>query len=161
MRPFKLIPSISFSEKNFIELIPKEKWNEIRDNIYKNTSGHCCGCGYHPEDVKMLQIHLHWWDEENTDTAEFILLCEGCHMIKHFDIAIKNGYAVLVNSVYPQDELIRRNRGTGTIKDDIRDHKIVVLKKTAKEYFDEIQESELNRNEKTKILFGNKFYWKK
>lgn len=161
MRPFKLIPSTSFSEKDFIALIPKEKWQEIKDAIYVNNSGQCYGCGYCPVDKKMLQTHLNWWDEKNYNTAEFMLLCEACHSIKHFDIAILNGWVVLVNSTYTQEEIILRNRSSGSIRKDIDEHKIVLLKKTAKEYFEEIQESELNRNEKTKILFGNKFTWKK
>lgn len=161
MRPFKLIPSISFSEKDFTATISKEKWEEIKESVYQNNSGQCYGCGYCPVDKKMLQIHLHWWDEKNYDSAEFMLLCEACHAIKHIDVTIANGWAVLVNSVYTQEEIIRRNRSSGAIRKDIDEHKIVLLKKTLKEYYEEIELSELHRNEKTKILFGNKFAWKK
>lgn len=162
MRPFKLIPSISFSEKDFTDSVSKEQWEKIKEEkIYLNHSGKCFGCGYTPENVKMLQIHLHWWDGKNHDTAEFLLLCEGCHALKHFDIAIEKGWVVLVNSVYSQEDIIVKNRSSKTIRKEIDDNKIVLLKKTAKEYFEEIKESELNRNEKTKILFGNKFSWKK
>jgi hypothetical protein len=161
MRHFKLIPFISTSEKDFRNSLPggKEKYSEIIKKVYDNGSDTCPGCGYSTGHKESLQAHLQYWDETNHDTAEFILLCEGCHTLKHFDQAIEKGWVVLVNSVYSQSELIRRNRSSATIKKDLDEHKIVILKKTAKEYFDEILESDLNRNDKTKILFGNKFTW--
>ncbi len=161
MIPFKLIPSISPSEKDFKNSLPggKEQFQKIVDKVYETNSDTCPGCGYSTGSSKSLQMHLQSWDGENHDTAEFILLCEGCHSIKHFDQAIEKGWVVLVNSVYSQSELIRRNRSVATIKKDLDEHKIIILKKTAKEYFDEILKSELSRNEKTKILFGNKFTW--
>lgn len=163
MRNFKLIPSLSFSETDFRDSLPngKEQYNEIVNNFYEKCSDICTGCGYSNGDKSFLQAHLHWWDEKNHDTAEFVFLCEACHAIKHFDKAVKNGWVVLVNSVYSQSELIVRNRRSKIILDDIKSNKIVVLKKTAEEYLSEILESDLNRNEKTKILFGNKFVWKK
>lgn len=162
MRHFKLIPSISPSEKEFRNSLlgGKEKYNEILKNFYEKSSDTCCGCGHSTGKKDSLQAHLQWWDGNNHDTAEFVLLCEACHSIKHFDQAIENGWVVLVNSIYSQSELIRRNRSRKTILLDLKENKVVVLKKTAKEYFDEILESELNRNDKIKILFGNKFIWK-
>ena len=161
MTPFKLIPSISPSEKEFVDIISKEKWEEIKTNVYNKSQNCCYGCGHTPADIKMLTVHLHWWDEKDLKTAQFLLLCEGCHHIKHFDSAIENNFVVLVNSTYSQEELLRMNRIAGQIKENIENMKIVLLKKTAEEYFNEIKESELNRNSKTKILFGNKFNWKK
>ena len=159
---FKLIPSISPSEKDFKDSLPRgrEQYNEIIHSFYEKCSDSCNGCGYSNGDKGSLQAHLHWWDEKNHDTAEFVFLCEACHAIKHFDQAVKNGWVVLVNSVYSQSELIARNRRSRIILEDIKLHKIVVLKKSAEEYLNEILESDLNRNEKTKILFGNKFVWK-
>ena len=161
MTPFKLIPSISFSEKEFVEIISKEKWEEIKSNIYTKSSGCCYGCGHTPVENTMLKVHLHWWDGTNLSTAEFLLLCEACHAIKHFDIAVVNNWVVLANSTYSQEELLQRNRTAGMIKKDITEFKIAVLKKPAEEYLNEIKESELNRNDKIKILFGNRFVWKK
>lgn len=161
MRHFKLIPSISPSEKEFRNSLPggKEKYEEIIKNVYDNGSDVCVGCGYSNGNKESLQAHLQCWDDTNHETAEFILVCEGCHAIKHFDLAVEKGWVVLVNSVYQQYELIRINRSSAAVRKDIDDHKIVLLKKTAQEYLDEIIESDLNRNEKTKILFGNKFTW--
>ena len=163
MRHFKLIPSISPSEKDFRNSLPggKEKYSKIIKDVYDNGSETCLGCGYSNGSKEALQAHLHWWDGENHDTAEFVLICEGCHAIKHFDQSVQKGWIVLVNSIYQQHELMRRNRSSGTIRKDIEEHKIVLLKKSAEEYLNEIIESDLNRNEKTKILFGNKFTWLK
>lgn len=161
MTPFKLIPSISFSEKEFVEIISKEKWEEIKSNIYEKSSDCCYGCGHTPKEKIMLKVHLHWWDEKDMETAECLLLCEACHAIKHFDIAVGNNWVVLVNSTYSQEELLQRNRTAGLIKRDITEFKIAVLKKPAEEYLNEIKASELNRNDKIKILFGNRFVWKK
>lgn len=161
MRHFKLIPSISPSEKDFRNSLPggKEQYDEILKNVYENGSNTCVGCGYSKCNKSSLQAHLQWWDEDNHNTAEFVLLCEACHAIKHFDQAVEKGWVVLVNSVFQQYELIIRNRSSATIRKDLDDHKIVLIKKTAEEYFNEILESDLNRNEKTKILFGKKFPW--
>ncbi len=161
MRNFKLIPSVSLSENDFKDSLPRgrEQYDEIVNSFYEKCSDVCNGCGHSNGDKSSLQAHLHWWDEKNHETAEFVLLCKACHAIKHFDQAAKNGWVVLVNSVYSQSELIARNRRSRLILDDIKASKIVVLKKSAEEYLKEILESELNRNEKTKILFGNKFVW--
>lgn len=161
MRHFKLIPSISPSEKDFRNSLPqgKEQYNEIIKNVYDLSSDTCVGCGHSHGNKETLQVHLQWWDGENHDTAEFILLCEGCHAITHFDQAVEKEWVVLVNSIYQQHELLRRNRSNATIKRDLDEHKIILLKKTAKEYLNEIIESDLNRNDKTKILFGSKFTW--
>ena len=161
MKTFKLIPSISPSEKNFRSSLPggKEAYQQIIKKVYDSSSDTCPGCGYTNGNRESLQPHLQYWDEKNHDTAEFILVCEGCHSIKHFDQCVENGWIVLVNSVYSQSELIRRNRNSAIIKNDLKEHKIVILKKTPKEYLDEILEGTFNINEKTKILFGNKFNW--
>jgi hypothetical protein len=163
MKTFNLIPTTSPSEKDFRHSLPggKEQYQEIIKKVYDSSSDTCPGCGYSTGNKESLQAHLQYWDGVNPDSAEFILVCEGCHSIKHFDQAIEKGWVVLVNSVYSQSELIRRNRSIGIIKQDLRENKIVVLKKTPKEYFEEISNSEVNRtiNEKTKILFGNKFVW--
>lgn len=161
MIPFKLTPSISPSEKDFVDIISCEKWEEIKSGIYEKSSNCCYGCGHTPRDIKQLTVHLHWWDGVNLATAQFFLLCEACHSIKHFDITMLKNWVVLVNSVYSQEELLKMNRIPGQIKENIEKMKIVLLKKTAEEYFNEIKESELNRNDKTKVLFGNKFVWKK
>ena len=163
MTHFKLIPSISPSEKDFRKSLPggKEQYDEILKKVYENSSDTCIGCGYSTGDKESLQAHLQWWDEVNHDTAEFVLVCEACHAIKHFDHTIQNGWVVLVNSIYPQHELIRMNRSSGAIRDGMNKSKIILLKKTAEEYWREILESDLNRNEKTKILFGHKFPWVK
>ena len=163
MRHFKLIPSISPSEKEFRNLLPggKNQYNEIIKNVYEKGSHTCIGCGYSTGYKESLQAHLQWWDEADHNTAEFILLCEGCHAIMHFDLSIQKGWVVLVNSIFKQDELIIRNRSSKTIRKDLDEMNIVVLKKTAEEYLNEIAESELNRNEKIKILLGNKFTWTK
>ncbi len=163
MKNFKLIPSISLSEKDFRDSFPggKDKYSEVIKKLYDNSSDTCLGCGYSHSNKELLQTHLQWWDEQNHDTAEFVLVCEACHAIKHFDQAVQKGWVVLVNSIYEQHELIRRNRRSSIIKKDIEEHKIVLLKKNAEEYLKEIMESDLNRNAKTKILFGNKFTWLK
>ncbi|SRR3990170_5424 len=161
MKHFKLIPSISPSEKEFLKSLPggREKYNEIIKDVFENGSDTCLGCGYTNGDKESLQAHLQWWNGTEHDTAEFILLCEACHALKHFDLVVKNNWAVLVNSIYQQYELLRRNRSTAFIKEDLDTHKIVLLKKTAEEYFKEITESDLNRNEKTKVLFRKDFPW--
>jgi hypothetical protein len=161
MRHFKLIPSISPSEKEFRTSLVggKDKYREIIKEVYENGSDTCLGCGYSTGNKESLQAHLQWWDGTNHETAEFVLLCEGCHAIMHFDLSIQKGWVVLVNSVFKQDELIIKNRSSATIKKEIQNFNIMVLKKSAEEYLNEILESDLNRNEKTKILLGNKFTW--
>ena len=162
MHPFKLNIETSYSEKDFAALVGDEKWTELKNSVHlKNSSNTCFGCGHIPATGTYLQVHLHYFDGINIDTSEFLLLCEGCHSLKHFDVAAENNWAVLVNSVYSQEELIRRNRSNGAIRSDIQAHRIVLIKKTPAEYLKEIQESELNRNDKTKVVFGNKFVWKK
>jgi len=160
MKPFKLIPSFSFSEKDFKESISKEHWDDIRQKAHQNSFD-CYGCNYSSDNKESLQLHLHWYDGIDKDTAEFVLLCKACHAVKHFDIAVENGWVVLVNSVYSQEELIKRNRSAKTIKKDIEEHKIILLKKHPLDYLNELKESEFNRSEKIKLLFGNKFSWSK
>jgi hypothetical protein len=161
MTPFSLIPSVSLSEKTFLETIPIEQWNLIKHSIYTKQPDYCFGCSYTPENKKHLQIHLHVENTNNPELSEFLLLCEGCHSIKHFDITAKNNWCVLVNSVYSQEELMLKNRHNGLIRKDIMNNKIILIKKTPDEYLAEIIESRVNINLKTKILFGNKFSWHK
>lgn len=161
-KPFKLIPSFaSPSEQDFVKIVGEQRWAEIKHREYNNASPVCSGCGFTTHRTTQLQIHLNWWDGSNPETAEFYLVCEGCHTLKHFDKAVEQNWAVLCNSVYSQEELLIMNRSGGKIKHAMDNHKIILLKKTAKQYLSELKESELNRNEKIKIIFGNKFTWKK
>lgn len=163
MKPFNLTPASSYSENDFKKSMPDPTLykDKIIKDLLENGSETCCGCGYTTGKKESLQEHLNWWDGVNHDTAEFVLICEACHALKHFDKAIEKNWVVLVNSTYSQEDLIKRNRSSAAIKKDLDEHKIVLLKKTPKEYFDEITESLSNRNPKTKILFGNKFNWVK
>jgi hypothetical protein len=160
VKPFNLIPSYtSTSEQDFCKLVGEQRWHEIKQTLYERSSPVCAGCGHTTSKPSKLQPHLNWWDGTNWESAEFYLVCEGCHSIKHFDRAVANNWVVLCNSVYTQEEIIKMNRSSGQIKHAIETHKIIILKKTAEEYLNEIKESELNRNDKTKIIFGNKFSW--
>jgi hypothetical protein len=147
------------SEKDFVQIIGEQKWAEIKQKLYSTHSPNCSGCGYTEEKPENLQVHLNWWDGTNPDSAEFYLVCKGCHSIKHFDKAVEKNYAVLCNSAYTQEEIMILNRKGGKIKHAMEIHKIILLKKTAQEYLNEIKESELNRSDKIKIIFGNKFNW--
>ena len=162
MKPFKLTPFCnSVSEKDFSELIGDEKWAKTKENIYSKSANTCNGCGYVPAHIRLLQVHLNWWDGTDPETAEYYLLCEGCHALKHFEKAVSNNWVVLANSVHTQEDIMIMNRSSGKIRFAMDNHKIILLKKSPEEYLKELQESELNRNDKIKIIFGNKFTWKK
>ena len=154
------LPSISsISEKEYIKQIGSVEWELIRKHgLVENKNIFCACCKYVPKaNQKLLQIHIieHSNDLKN---VKLCLLCEPCHMLKHFDVMVKQGWVSLVNSTFSQEYLSHLMRqGTEEINKMIENKKIMFLKKTADEYLVDIMDIKRNiTKSKIKFLFKKK-----
>lgn len=158
---FELKPGFAPSLKELQDSLSDEKWNAMIKLVSKRQGCSCLGCGFKPVDESCLKLHAEKL-ADNPKNSDFMLLCTACYTIRHFDKAADLDMVVLVNSKYSQEDLIRRCRSSNkTIVADIENKRIMLLKKSAKEYAAELKDSELNRNDRTKVIFGTKFKWGK
>lgn len=169
---------ISPSEKKIVEIIGKDKWNELRRKTIDFQPNKCVCCNYpEPENGfkrinlnPKLNVHVLPYSpdldlENDYDKLNTVILCDACHALKHFDVAVKNNWVKLANSSFSQLNLILACRwGNKLINAHILGgHKvekmIFPLKKTPESYLEEIQESKLNVNPKIKVIFTKNFDW--
>lgn len=169
---------ISPSEKKIVEIIGKDKWSELRKKTINSQPNKCACCNYPESEVGFsrinlnpkLNVHVLPYDSnidlvKDYDELNTIILCDACHTIKHFDIAVKNDWVKLANSSFSQLNLILACRWGNKIVNAhiIGGHKveklIFPLKKSPKSYLEEIQESKMNINPKIKVIFTKNFDW--
>lgn len=82
----ELVPStVWFS--SLYRLLPREVWNNIRNEIIKEDGRKCQICG---ETKGVMNLHEIWKydDKEHRQRLEgFVLLCKMCHHVKHIGLA--------------------------------------------------------------------------
>jgi len=82
----ELVPSTVWYSSLY-RLLPKEIWNNIRNEIIKKNGRKCQICG---ETEGIMNLHEIWkYDDINhiQKLEGFILLCVMCHHIKHIGLA--------------------------------------------------------------------------
>ena len=81
----ELVPStVWFS--SLYQLLPREVWNRIRNEIIADRGRQCQICG---ETEGVMNLHEIWqYDDENhiQNLEGFILLCRMCHNVKHIGL---------------------------------------------------------------------------
>ena len=162
---------ISPSEKKVLDLIGKENWLELSKSSTSKAPYVCSGCGFVPARGQKLRVHILPFDEKNFDLAsnflqlESSILCDACHTIKHFDLAVDSKLVRLVNSDFSQKDLIVVCRhGNRALNAYVKGNKyiekrIFPLKKKPEDYLREISEDQKNYNPKIKVIFTDKFTW--
>ena len=162
---------ISPSEKKILEQIGKEKWATLHKLTIAKPEGYTClGCGFVPSNGQKLRVHVLPFEEEfdivqRYEELQTSLLCDACHTLKHFDLAVANDQIRLVNSDFTQKDLIavcrHGNRAVNAYVKGNRkiEKRIFPLKKRPEDYLREITEDEKNYNPKIKVVFTDKFNW--
>jgi len=82
----ELVPSTVW-HSSLYRLLPKEVWNNIRNEIIKENGRKCQICG---ETEGAMNLHEIWKydDRKRIQKLEgFILLCKMCHHVKHIGFA--------------------------------------------------------------------------
>jgi len=82
----ELVPSTVW-HSSLYRLLPKEVWNNIRNEIIKENGRKCQICG---ETEGAMNLHEIWKydDRKRIQKLEgFILLCKMCHHVKHIGLA--------------------------------------------------------------------------
>ena len=157
-KSFDLRFDFCISEEEFISSLGNDTLIKLENELKLKGITTCLGCGYNPKDVSKLQIHI--TNSIINHPIESVYLCPPCHCLKHFNVAAKNEWVVLVNSIFSQETLVSICRsGNAQLKKMIGENKIFLLKKTAKEYSDELILDRSNRDDKIKAIFGSKFNW--
>lgn len=162
---------ISPSEKRILEQIGKDDWQKLSNLTISKTNYICSGCGFVPSQGQKLRVHVLPFDESNFDIKERFLelgtslLCDACHLIKHFDSAVNAEQIRLVNSDFTQKDLIAVCRhGNNALNAYVKgggkiEKRIFPLKKKPGDYLKEITEDVKNYNPKIKVVFTDKFKW--
>ena len=69
--------------KNLAHILPKEQWDVLRRNVYRQYNYRCGICGISAP----LSCHEMWTFDDAKQVQKLvglIALCENCHNIKHF-----------------------------------------------------------------------------
>jgi hypothetical protein len=88
----ELVPKTAWF-KNLRSELPKDLWDRLRTQVYKNANYVCEICGgigpTHP--VECHEV----WSYDNTNKVQklerLIALCPACHEVKHMGLAAKRG----------------------------------------------------------------------
>lgn len=162
---------ISPSEKKIFESIGKENWSKLHKLTVSKGEYICTGCGFAPVQGQALRIHVLPFSETEFDLEAMFLelpttvLCDACHSLKHFDLAVQLGQIRLVNSDFTQKDLIAVCRhGNQAVNAYVKgsrkiEKRIFPLKKKPEDYLREIVEDEKAYNPKIKAIFTDKFNW--
>lgn len=161
MCDFNLIPSIGLSEKEFINKIGREKFEKLYNNLVEHSQLICVGCGFVVDAFASLQLHLNEWNGTDYQTANLAFLCEGCHTLKHFDIAVQKDFVKLCNSSLSQGELINVCRKKELFNNINSGNIFIINSKSPKELLENILDPgfDQNRNSKVKLVFTKNFKW--
>lgn len=94
MLTLELVPVQSHNE-NVRSKVSKEKWDEIRKEVYQNANYCCEFCGGIGKD-RRVDCHEIWdYDDESLiqKLNGFVCLCQFCHEVKHMGYANTQGRA--------------------------------------------------------------------
>lgn len=166
------------SEREISQLIGKENWSSLINNSTKNQPVKCFFCGYPQKEQNFNQInltpklrhHILPFDtnldvKKDFNEIKIVITCDACHAIQHFDFGVKQKWFKLVNSNFDQTDLVKMCRwgnkivNAYVIGNQEIEKSIFLLKKTPEIYLNEIIESNLNYNDKIKVVFTKFFNW--
>lgn len=143
-------------EQEALSVLGKPKIIQIYNDLKKNNNM-CACCGFKPNVLQNLKLHIIDYFENNANAC---LLCEACFLIKHFDKALEQKCVALANSEYTQISLMEIQRKSNkTTNQEILKKRIVVLKETAEDYATKIKSDNLLYSPYIKVLFNNNFKW--
>ena len=94
MLTIELVPKTSWF-KNLRSDLPKEQWDKLRKQTYRNAKYHCEVCGGVGEEWP-VECHKIWdYDDKNHNQIliGLIALCPSCHKVKHMGRAFAIGQA--------------------------------------------------------------------
>jgi hypothetical protein len=133
-------------------------WNQIFNFAINKTNGTCQGCGYKPNNLNFLEMHVLEGNLKNIESYKFALLCKSCHTIQHVDVASEQEWIKLCNSIYSQEKLIHICRsGNNNLLSKIQSKEIILLDLEPKKYSQDIKEDIFNKKKTIKAIFGSKF----
>lgn len=157
-RPYTLIVTNSFPEKQFIKLYGQELFDKLKGDAFRLDAGRCAACGHQPSNPNKLYLHIPTSavNKKNPELTEGITLCKMCHMTQHIESAIKNKWVYLVNSIYDQNNINRLSRAN-QIYQNLNSRAIVKLKKTPEQFLKEIYSRDAKYTTTLKIIFNNNF----
>jgi hypothetical protein len=158
MKEYDLSLKISPSDKEFKKIIGDEAYEKKKAEILARDKYMCCGCDRQPMNGKGLLMHVEKINEENPIESECSTLCLACHATQHIDVAIKNGWVEIVNSLFSQRRLIsecRTNNFTNVASHD----NTRILKTKPEEYLQKILDGTVSPNTKAKVIFTSAFEW--
>lgn len=147
----------SFPESLFAKTYGMDMYSFIENNT--PNFGFCPACGHEIRSNNsndILQVHI--FNVNKTDPAKTlsVRLCEACHMTQHIEKAVELKYIKFVNSVYPQEELVRIGR-IGDYSKYYINHKILDLKKSPEQIWFELKSGTLKLSPTLKVVFTNNF----
>lgn len=150
------------SEKDTLSFLNATQKHELFLKVFKKDNNTCRCCSFSLMDnsniFKELDLHIFELNKENVLESEFLTLCKACHVIQHIDVAIKNGWVSMVNSVYTQGQLIHMCR-INSIIDSIEKGTTRYLKKSPSVFLEEIDGKDFSISEsKVKFILTNKFW---
>lgn len=155
--------SQGISEKETLSFLNQTQKQELFLKVFKKDNNTCKCCSFTLMDTsanifKELDLHILNLNKDNILESEFITLCKACHVIQHIDVAIKNGWVSLVNSIYSQGQLLHMCR-INTIIDSIDKGTTRYLKKSPEKFLEEISNKDFSISEsKVKFILTNKFW---
>jgi hypothetical protein len=162
MSYFQLILRITPSIKEFRDKIGLDNYNKLKEEGLKNSNFSCQGCKISPpsQDSARKTLFLNVIEENQEDCmqSKCVTLCKACTATQHVDSAIKNEWVTLVNSTFSQVQLIEMQR-INQLQNNIRPENFRILKINPLEFLKKLENQEVNRINKTKIIFTSKFEW--
>jgi hypothetical protein len=155
---FDLTLNVSELDSLYENSIGEEEWNNLKKESIKHKNGVCQGCGFNPPDKEFIDIHIISGNVSNVDSWKIAVLCTTCHTLQHIDVASKNGWIKLVNSIYDQKKLVSLCRsGSSKLMEKINLREIILLNVEPIEYAESIKENSFNKRKQTKAVFGKNF----
>lgn len=162
MSDFQLTLRITPSIKEFRDKIGLENYNKLKEDGLKNSNFSCQGCKISPpsQDNARKSLFLNVIEENTEDykQSKCVMLCKACTATQHIDMAIRNEWVTLVNSTYSQVQLIEMQR-INQLHNNIKSENFRILKINPLEFLKKLENQEVNRINKTKIIFTSKFQW--
>ena len=158
-RPYNLLISNGYSEKQFVKNYGKDLFEKLRKEAFALDNGRCAGCGHEPPDDRKdecLFFHIYEVNDLNPELSKGTTLCKMCHMTQHIDAAIKKNWVSFVNSIYDQNNIIRLIRGN-QIYNSIQNRAIVQLSKPPEQFLKDFYAGDLKFTSTLKVVFNNNF----
>lgn len=166
------------SEKEISQIIGKDNWLNLIKISTHNQPLKCHFCGYPQKEENFIPVnlapklrhHILPFDanidiKKDFNELKIVITCDACHAIQHFDYGVKRNWFKLVNSNFDQTDLVKMCRwgnkivNAYIIGNQEVEKSIFLLKKTPENYLSKIYESNLNYNDKIKVVFTKFFDW--